>query len=48
MGLMHMVIAILARIGTSTFAVAVLEATFVIVTCGRIYGGTVLYIKEIY
>ena len=32
MGLMHMVTAILARIGTSTLAVAVLEATFVIVT----------------
>ena len=34
---MHMVIAILAKIGTRTFAVAVFDATLVIVTCKIFY-----------
>ena len=32
-----MVIAILAKIGTRTFAVAVFDATFVIVTCNMFF-----------
>ena len=35
--MMHIVTAIFARIGTSTFAVAVFDATFVIVTFRDIF-----------